>query len=649
MFCEKCGTQLQDSDKFCPKCGTPSPVPAESVNEGDTQDAKVSAEQTDVTEQKDSTEQKDLPGQPENNVPAATEDSAEKVSVNAEETKTPTAPAAEGENKKPKSNMTKVLIIVGAAVAVVLAAFIVNISRIGNFIHKTFSSPEKYYQYVEKKNAEELAEIVGDVYKYYVLDRKDIFQTTSNAELTLELGKGGQDILELSGLAGLDLSWLKSASASTSVTVNGDMIGMDITTAVNKDDILSLIMALDMGAGEMYLQIPELTDKYIGLELEEIMGSSYVDDMMDDWEDVREEYDELFDVLPSQAKLEKLLNKYLKIALNCVEDVEKKSKVLKVEGISQKCTALKVTLDNRTLADIFDAILDEAEKDEALEAIIVDVVDASGEDGDDAYDELLDELEYLQRYYKNARGMEDIVMTVYVDGKGNVVGRELEADGATVSLLMPEKGNKFGYEFSVKSRSDKYALTGSGKRSGDKIDGDFNVRYNGTSILEIAADNFDLETLKRGQLNGKLDVSLGSGIGKVAGSVSGLSVLQDMKFVIKSKTSGHSLEYSFGVIYDDEDMGTLIVSTDRKRASGVKTPSAKNVVFVEDERDMEDWLEEIVWDKVVSKLEKTDLPKDAIDFVEDLGEAIEDGDVEDMLEDMMYYFWRNYYRYNYGF
>lgn len=629
MFCENCGTQLQDSDKFCPKCGTPAPVPADPVKGEATQSTDIPVEQTDVTEQKDSS------GKPENNVPAATTDSAEKG------------------NEKPKSNMVKVLIIAGAAVAVVFAAIIANASRISNFVHKTFSSPEKYYQYVEKKNAEELAEIVGDIYKYYVLDRKDAFQTTSNAKLALELGEGGQDILELSGLAGVDLSWLKSASADASVTVNGDKIGMNITTAVNKDDILSLVMAMDMGTGVAYLQIPELTDKYIGLDLEEIMGSSYVDDMLDDWEDAREEYDELFDVLPSQAKLEKLLNKYLKIALNCVEDVEEKSKVLKVEGINQKCTVLKVTLDNRTLAEIFGSILDEAEYDETLEALIVDVVEASGEDGDDAYEEFLDELEDLYRSFKNARGMEDIVMTVYVDNKGNVVGRELDADGVTVALLMPEKGNKFGYEFSVKSGSDKYALTGSGKRSGNKIDGDFSARYNGTSILGITASKFDLETFKRGQLNGRLDVSLGSGIGKVAGSVAGLSVLQDMKFVLKSKTSGHSVEYSLGVIYDDEDMGTLIVSADKKRASGIKTPNKKNVVFVEDEIDFADWLEEIVWDKVVARLEKTDLPKDAIDFVEDFGEAVEDGDAEELLEDLagdlMYYFWRNYYRYYYGF
>ena len=612
MFCENCGTQLQDSDKFCPKCGTPAPTPADPVKEEDTQGTEVSAGQTDVTVQKDA-----------------------------------------AENEKPKSKMGKVLIIVGAAVAVVLVAIIVSASRISNFVHKTFSSPEKYYQYVEKKNAEELAEIVGDIYKYYVLDRKDAFQSTSNAKLAVELGEGGQDILELAGLAGVDLSWLKSASADTSVTVNGDKIGMNLTAAVNKDDIMSLVMALDMGTGEAYFQIPELTDKYIGLDLEEIMGSSYVDDMLDDWEDTREEYAELFDVLPSQAKVEKLLNKYLKIALNCVEDVEKKSKVLKVEGINQKCTVLKVTLDNRTLAEIFGSILDEAEYDGALEALIADVVDASGEDGEDAYEDFLDGLEDLYRSFKNARGMEDIVMTVYVDNKGNVVGRELDADGVNISLLMPEKGNKFGYEFSVKSGSDKYALTGSGKRSGNKINGDFSARYNGTSILGITASKFDLETFKRGQLNGRLDVSLGSGIGKVAGSVSGLSVLQDMKFVIKSKTSGHSVEYSLGVIYDDEDMGTLIVSADRKRASGVKVPNKKNVVFVEDERDLEDWLEEITWDKVVSRLEKTDLPKDAVDFVEDLGEAIEDGDAEDMLDDMlgdlMYKFWRYYYRYNYGF
>lgn len=625
MFCEKCGTQLQDSDKFCPKCGTPAPVST---------DAPAPSEQ------------------PENNTQAVTavseqpKEDTQAVTTVSEQPKENTQTAAPASKQpKAKSIMFKALVIAGAVVAVFLVAIIANASRIGNFVHKTFSSPEKYYQYVEKKNAEELASIIGDIYKLYVLDQKDYFQTTSNAKLTVELDEAGQDILELSGLAGVDLSWLKSASVNTSTTFNGDKVGVNISTAVNKDDILSLIMALDMAEGEAYFQVPELTDKYIGLDLKKTMNSSDFDDALDEWKDLREEHTELYSVLPSQAKLEKLLNKYFKIALNCVEDVEKKSKVLKVEGVSQKCTVLKVTLDNRTLSDIFGAILDEAEKDKALEALIVEVVDATGEDGDDAYDEFLDELKDLQKRYKSDRDMEDIKMTVYVDVKGNVVGRELETDGTTISLLMPEKGNKFGYEFSVKSGSNKYALTGSGKRSGNKLNGEFNLRYNGTSILGITADKFDMETLKRGQMNGRLEISLGSGIGKVAGSISGLSVLQDMKFNISAKSSGHSLQYSFGVIYDDEKMGTLSVATERKRASGVKIPSQKNMVMVEDIRDLEDWFDSIAWDKVVSRLEKTDLPKDAVDFVEDLGESIEENGLENEMNNLIYGLWRNYYRF----
>ena len=654
MFCEKCGTQLEDTDKFCPKCGTPAPVSTDApVPSGQPENNTQAAAPVPEQPKEDALAVTAGSEQPKEDALAVTacseqpKEDTQTVTPASEQPKDnkQTAAGAPVGKKAVTPTLFKVLIIAGALVAVFLVAIIANAARIGNFVHKTFSSPEKYYQYVEKKNAEELASIMGDIYKLYVLDRKDYFQTTSSAKITVELDEAGQDILELSGLAGVDLSWLKSASVDTSATFNGDKVGVNLSTAVNKDDILSLAMVLDMVEGEAYFQIPELTDQYIGLDLKEISDSSDFDDLLDEWEDLREEHAELYSVLPSQAKLEKLLNKYFKVALNCVEDVEKKSKVLKVEGVSQKCTVLKVTLDNRTLAGIFGAILDEAEKDKALEALIVEVVDASGEDGDDAYEEFLDELKDLQRRYKSDRNMEDIKMTVYVDGKGNVVGRELEADGITISLLMPEKGNKFGYEFSVKSGKNKYALTGSGKRSGDKLSGELNMRYNGTSILGITADKFDIETLKRGQMNGRLEISLGSGIGKVAGSVSGLSVLQDMKFDISAKSSGHSLQYSFGVTYDDEKLGTLSVAAEEKRASGVKIPGEKNVVMVEDIWDLEDWFDSIAWDKVVSRLEKTDLPKDAVDFVEDLGESIEESGLENVMNNLMYILMLNYYRY----
>lgn len=616
MFCEKCGTQLQDSERFCPNCGTPAPT--DTVSASNTVSASETAQNAAV--------------QPE---------AAPNTVTDAAGVAQATGVAGDKPSKKKKG-----FIIAGVAAAVVLVVVIAVAfditARVGNFVHKTFSSPEKYYQYVEKKNAEDAVDTVGDVYQLYLLDRKDLFNTTSNATVSLELAQGGQDLLELAGLAGVDMSWLESASFSSGLTIKGDQLGMNFSTAVNNDNVLSLAMALDIEAGEMYIQIPELTNTYIGIDFRDMLGSAYVRNLTNEWDDLKETFTETLASLPSQAKMEKLLNKYLEIALGCVDDVTKKSKTLKVEGVKQKCTVLEVTIDTRTAADMLDAILDEAEYDSTLEDFILDLADVYGEDRDDIYDEFIDGLDDLYRQLRGARGGDEIVLTVYVNGKGEVVGRELEVGDTTIALLMPEKGGKFGFEFSVAEGRTSVSFTGSGKRSGNKIDGDFQLRSNGAALLEITTDNLNLANMKKGQLNGKIEVSVGSGIGTVAGSMSGLSIIKDMKFTLSGKSSANSSKCTLGLVYKGEDLGSITVSTERKKASSVKIPKEKNVIFVEDARDLEDWFDEINWDKVISNLEKTDLPRSVIRTLEDWVDAIEDGDwgmFEDMASELMWYYY----------
>lgn len=660
MFCEKCGTQLMDSDKFCPKCGSPAPAGVTPTVLGENGvDAKNEQTQggsvgTSGQSASDSSAfSKEMAGSDQSK--KLTETGIEGVKklteagINGAKKLTEKGMEIAGFGSEGKDSRKKIIPIAAAAtVVVVLIAVIANFDRLNNFVHKTFSSPEKYYHFVEKKNVDELSSVIGDIYKLYLLDTKDAFDTTYSAGLSLELGKSGQDLLELAGIAGVDLSWLESVAFNGGFTIKDDRISANLSTAINKNDIASLVMAMDIEEGEMFLQIPEMTDTYIGLDAKDFMSTSQMNEMLDAWEEARETLDDTFDTLPSQKKVENFLKKYMSIAVNCVEDVEKKSRNLKVEGVEQNCTLLKVTLDADTLKDVLEAILDEAEDDKELEELFIDLGDVFGEDGGEIYDDLIDSLDY---YLSNMRyfGGSELVMSVYVDGKGKVVGREMEIDGVTVALLMPQKGSKFGYEFSVRdNRSANIALTGSGKRSGDKIDGEFRLRYTGTPILDITTDNLDLKTLKRGQLNGKIQLGVGSGIGTVLGSVPVASILQNMRIGINAKTSADTFEYGVSLVYDDEDVGTVKVSAENKRASTVKIPSGKNVIYVEDVRDFEDWTETIDWDKVVTRLEKASFPRSVTRTVEKFGEAIEDDGLDSVMELLQGLVWRGL-RGGYGF
>ncbi|MCH5340431.1 MAG: zinc ribbon domain-containing protein [Acetatifactor sp.] len=661
MFCEKCGTQLQDGEKFCPNCGTPVRAVTNS-NGGTQQDAGL---------------------QPLSNMPGSMAAGGEVLSGNGAVQSQPVS-----DSEKPKKKSKKKLFVaigaVAAAAVLGVVAFASELpSKISNLAHKTFSSSEDYYQHVEKNNTKGVANSVGSVYQSVVLDSRDFFETTSNSTITLTFGEGFNDFFKLAeGMIGEDLSWLKSISSSSSVTINGNKLSMDLSTSLNQDKLLSLIMALDLDEGAAFLQIPELSSTYLGVDLKKAMGIS-IDDVLDSWEDFRKEYIEVIEALPSQDRIEKLISKYIEVATACVDDVNKKSVNLKVEGVSQKCTALEVAVTPHLIVDMLEAILDEAEDDSELEKLITDTVDALsdvlGVDGDNVYENFLDEFadlcDELNDSLSDVDDDDALLLTLYVDDKGDVIGRTLEIEddysAVEIAMLMVESSGKFGYELSMYVENEwsttDIAFLGSGRKSGDKISGEFVLSYNDgyddMDILEITTEDLDTKSLKEGRLNGKFSVGLTSdganilartlarelGYSYMASVME--SVLKDIEIRMSYKTAESSSECIVGVVYGKKDMISVTIAADSKKASAVNIPKSKEVIFVEDERNLADWVDTIDWKKFFSGLEKTDLPDFILDPIEDICDALADGDLGDF---RLYDQWGRYrglqgfYRYMYG-
>lgn len=625
MFCKRCGSEMLDSAKFCPKCGeVMKPITGETY--GDKKQA--------VTE--------------------------------------PRKTNSEVSRKNPHNNH-KTLLIITAAVIVVAVLLVLNVSRINNFIHKTFSSPEKYYQFVEKETINDLAVLGGNIYDTLVLDTLNIYNQSGKGELTIELSEDGNELLSMAKLAGVDLTWLQSISVGTDVSIKDEALYLGLNTALNGNHIVSGSLTMDIQEGDAYIQIPDLTNTYLGIDLEDVLDS-YDRDAFETLQEQQAVCEELVRALPSQARAEDIIKKYLLIALECIDDVDINTRTLKAEGVQQECTELKITIDSDTILDIAKAVYREMKNDEDIEKYIIDVIEASDiphVDADDVYDAFIEEIEYeynsLVRQINDIERYNDsdikIVMKVYVDNKGNIVGRIVEWDipqeynyysysrnySGSISMLMPVKGNEFGYKLSIEpyGNGETIMITGSGKKSGNAISGDFSLKYCGNSLVDIGVTKLNIADLKRGQLNGTFVVEASSGIIREIGESRYLSemertickILEDLQITLTANTKDNSGKYSLGVVFDEEDIGTISVSIQRGNGSKVTIPNARNVIEVGDMDDLEDWIETIEWDKLISNLEKADLPTDIIDLVEDIGDAVEDGDwysVGRCIESMVY-------------
>jgi len=652
MVCKNCGKELQNGEKFCDTCGWKVEV-EEPVTEAPKAEEAVATEapkaEEAVATEAPKAEEAVAEARKAETVQAAPQIEIPKMAeIPVAPPVMPTvAPATPAKEKKTLNK--KAALIIGAVVAVLVLVLVGNWSLLANAMKKTFSSPEKYYQWVEENTVEDAAKSAASIYSGYLLDSLQVYDMGGTGEVTLKLDEAGQDMLSLAGLAGYDLSWLQSVTLSYEGYNKGLASQANVGVSLGKNKLASFDAIVDMKSEAVYMAIPELSKTYIGVEMDEMD----VDMDADDAQETLDAFKAICKKLPQEKQVQKLMSKYFKLALSAVEDVEMKNgKELKAEGISQTCTRLEVTIDSATLADMMELMFEEMEEDKEIEKIIVKFCNELSEqdidglddiDAEDIYEEFQDACADAAKMYGRYNGgdSEELVMTLYVDNKGVVRGRTIEIDDVTVKFLKPHKGSKFGYEASVTADGETVALAGTGKESGGKVSGEFALEYNGTGIVDIAVKKFDTDALMDGNLKGGFTFKAGSGIGRLVG-MSGVSMLEDLALTVNMDISAKKASMSVALAEDDESWGSFSIASERKNGKKISVPSEKKTVFVEDAGDFEDYWETIDWDGFIKNLDKSDLPSEYVEIFEDLSDLDEDEILEELyymdLEDLFFPF-----------
>ncbi|MBQ8815952.1 MAG: zinc-ribbon domain-containing protein [Lachnospiraceae bacterium] len=644
MFCQNCGSKMEDTDKVCSQCGFPVYEEAQAAENGTVEKAAV--ENTAAENQ--AVQSVAAETQPAQSVEAETQPVQKEVAENAAEIQpekvaetesqvtehveatTPAAgdvPPETAPKAKTSFKGKKGIVIAGAGAAVLLVGAL-SASAMTNFVRSTFSSPEKYFSYVMEKEADEAAATITNYYENFIVNNIDLTNKSASAELTVELG---EELRDLIGFTGVDISWLENVKLGVDANIKNEAIGLALKLAANGTDFISANLAASGSEEELYIQVPELNKTYIGFDFTD--ADIYYDDSA--WEIL----EGLPSVLPESKDVEALLAKYVGIALNCIDDVDKDKDTVKAGGVSQKCTVLEATIDDKTLADMLEAVLEEMEKDKDLEKLIKKTVEAADElgadlDADDVYDEFLDGIDYMldELDYFSALGDSEIVLTVWVNGDGEVIGSGIEADGMVSSSVMTRDGSKFGYECVVETEVYSYysyepiaiTLEGSGKISGDKLNGEFALEYNNSGILDITVADYNMETVKEGYLNGTITASLSKAAASLATSALGseaaiLSAYLDYDIVLDMESSAKGTNVSLAIM-DGEDMfAKLTIAGKTGSGSKVSIPADKNVIDGTDYDDLEEWLDGMDLDALLEKLEdKVGVSSDIIDALESM-------------------------------
>lgn len=523
----------------------------------------------------------------------------------------------------------------GAVIGIVAAVLVAAVG-VGGFVWPGFfkksASPVKYYQSVEADSAETLAAHVSTVYDNAVLSNVSSDDISVGGSLRIEPGDKLRELVldavgeQLESMnPGEDLKWLKSIALTYDISKKDELNALSLAVQLNGTDLAHVSGIARLEDGTVWLSVPELSDKYLQTTLEELgidkadLSRFDIGPMLGGFslEDA-DKLDPVMDALPDAKTVNSLIGKYLKEAVDLVEDVEKSDETLTAEGVSADYTALVSTITPETMVKIVEKLGPELKEDKDIKKIIVGMVSASGEDGDAAYQKFIDGIDDIlndtDRITKNMT--DNIVTTVYLDKNGEVHGRVVDSGDQKMELLMPEKNGQFG--LMVRRTMDnevEFQLSGSGKRNGDKLTGALELEIGGEYYADITLDGFDAEKAKDGYLIGGVEIkptpSLWSSMSEeIPEALRGLLDKLTIRFDMDSGKDKGSISMTLAT--GGEKLLTIAVEGNRSTAK--KISPAKGVA-------PDEWAEAVSLDKlepVVASLEKAGVPEAYADLLDQL-------------------------------
>lgn len=586
MFCGKCGSEIKEGGKFCGVCGTP--VQEELVQEAPVQMGTgapvfdASAFNTPVNEPK----------------------------------------------KGKKTGLFVALAVAAAALAAVVSVCVVNAASINNFLKKTFSSPEKYFQFVMEKKVSENSKHIGVLYNDMV-SRLNYYDKSYSGELSIELGEDAKSMMNLvqmaiemsdKDLGGIDVSKFESLKVGTDMAIKDSIFSLGIMTDVNQVSLISPNIVADMEQGKAYLQIPELSNTYLGMDMDDY-AIGYYD--LDEFAQMQDQSREMIKALPKQADVEKMAERYLNIVIKNIDKVSiGDQKSLKVEGITQKCTELEITIDGRTMKNIMEAVIEEALEDKKLEKMITEMAAVTDQDGEDSYEDFVESLKDMKTTLKDmAKADGEIEVRVYVDSKGNIIGVvvEIEEEDSNCSMLSATKGKNTAYEISLVNRGeDVFEISGKGKESKGLLTGEFSVEAAGKPVADLEVSQLDVNMLKSGYLNGTVEIIPSSELIDALADELDVPVSSYLKgFTVLLDSKSSSKEFDWKVTLNDNGEKLVSVALAMKVGNGSKAslPDSDSVMMIEDTYDLMDYVKEADLDKLADSLDKSGVFSEWAEYV----------------------------------
>lgn len=475
------------------------------------------------------------------------------------------------------AGITAGVVLVGAGGGAVAYA---TSDYVKNQVKLATSSPENYYTWVTEKNTDDFAKAISEQYRQSIEDMKsgqkcsaslkyDINDTAKN-ELLEYMTDDEQEIIDV----------IKNFS-SISVGVNADtkdnLTSGNAFVEWNGEKLASFDMAFDMSAMDMLFRVPELTEQWLDIDVNDIYGYDYYNDDSNKALNASEKIRKDPESVITPEELETEITKYMNIWNECIADVELEKKAdIAISDISVNYTVATVTIDETKAKEISEKFINAVKEDEILKSIVVDRLAVA--DADKYISDLDDALAEINENY-DENSTDTVTLNTYIDPTGCIRGISFEtSENDSAKFIVGKDGDEVRGEFFVSEDGDedfKGILTA--KDNGGKYTGAFDMTVDDETV---SVEFTDLETVdeKKGYMNGVLTFVLPHEL---------VDTEADVIFSISLNSDSSSQQIVIPLDIADKNYGTLTLSISSEIGAEPSMPDKSGAFVINDDTDAE--------------------------------------------------------------
>lgn len=492
----------------------------------------------------------------------------------------------------------------GLVVLVIALVFLISGSA-RNAVKKMFMSDENYFRSVEKNAIQELVDDLSIAYEDDFVELFDFMKSKYTVNIDVDVKDEAEDFLEAiyKKNRDVDLSWIKSAKAEGYFQMKDKNLQITGEANINKKDLFNFDLIGNLTENKYYIGLPILNKEYAQYDLSSTLDIETLSPGNIGGVNFKTliESTAFQDALPSKKELNRILLKYVEIALEKMDRVKfYEDQVLEAGGVKDRYLMISVDLDEAKQPEIIDAVLKEMSKDDEVLAII-NKIEKTGVFGDKlSADSFLDWIEKQQDEVYN-KTYPFRTLNIWVNNSGDVVGQQLVEDNGTgyTYKYVINQGN-FGFEaFSTKTNRVLASIRASGRVSGNSVTGSLKV-YGERGIEKLSVDFIDINVidLLRGNPTGSVLID----IHELTGDKSFKGLKCTVEFDLSLSKSTAKALFS--------DAGKTIIEADitmKKSSAGtVKMPS--KIIEADKNNGLYSWVKNFDWDDILKNAEKMNMP-----------------------------------------